>query len=350
MPLVSIVIPAYNIRDDLPRAVASICAQTLTDFELFLVDDGSTDGTAQVVDDLAAGDPRIIAMHQPNGGAPAARNAAIVRATGTYCYFCDGDDYAEPGMLQTMVQAAQANDAQMVVTSYFIKTYDRKDRFYHQQQNCPSDVCATKEAFRARSIELFDNNLLYTPWNKLFLRQYLVDNDIRFPATFWDDFPFVLHVVRDIERVVLMDQPFYHYIRRRAEAETAKYRPDMLDKREEENGWMLDLYRVWDMDTPQVREFLARRYIERVVGCLENIVNPNNPATAKERRAQAKALVGSDNVRQALRVAKPRSLYTRVMLWPVRWRWAWACLLECRVIGWVKRRHTLLFAKLKAGR
>ena len=72
-----------------------------------------------------------------------------------------------------------------------------------------------------------------------------------------------------------MSDKFYHFIRKRAESETAKYRSDMYDKREEENGWMEELFAYWGVDTPEVREFLARRYIERIIGCVENVTNRN---------------------------------------------------------------------------
>ena len=86
---------------------------------------------------------------------------------------------------------------------------------------------------------MFDANLLYPPWNKLFRADYLRKNGILFPETFWDDFPFVLAVVRDVERVGVLDTAYYHFLRARQESETARYRADMYEKREEEHGWML---------------------------------------------------------------------------------------------------------------
>ena len=82
---------------------------------------------------------------------------------------------------------------------------------------------------------------------------------------FWDDLPFNLDVMREVERVGCIDGHYYHFLRARAESENTKYRPDMYDKREEEHRWMNELYAYWNLDSPEIEEFLARRYAERLV-------------------------------------------------------------------------------------
>ena len=88
---ISIIIPVYNVVAWLPRAVDSLTAQTFSDFEILLVDDGSTDGSAELADKLALLDSRIRVIHQNNAGAAAARNTAIEVARGEFLYFMDGD-------------------------------------------------------------------------------------------------------------------------------------------------------------------------------------------------------------------------------------------------------------------
>ncbi|MBK6626062.1 MAG: glycosyltransferase family 2 protein [Flavobacteriales bacterium] len=100
-PLVSIVMPAYNTERYIEAAVRSVLAQTLTDWELIIVDDGSTDGTASVID--AFDDPRIIALHKPNGGIGSARNKALEVASGTYLCFLDADDVMPRRSLEARV-------------------------------------------------------------------------------------------------------------------------------------------------------------------------------------------------------------------------------------------------------
>ena len=95
-PLITVIVPVYNIKDYLPRCVHSITAQTYTRLEIILVDDGSTDGTGALCDSLAAEDERIRVFHKENGGSSSARNLALRHASGEYVGFVDSDDYLSP--------------------------------------------------------------------------------------------------------------------------------------------------------------------------------------------------------------------------------------------------------------
>jgi glycosyltransferase EpsJ len=177
-----------------------------------------------------------------------------------------------------------------------------------------------------------------------------MENNIRFKNTFWDDFPFNLDVVRDVERVVLMEEKYYHFMRARADSETAKYRSDMLEKREEEHGWMLDLYKYWNVNSDESYEMINRRYIERVIGCIENVTNSACTLSFKEKIQEIKNIITSENVKISLKVAKPNSLIMKIMLIPVKMKSAFLTYLEGVFISKVKSGNVKLFAKLKANR
>ena len=118
---VSVIMPVYNVENYVGRAIESIQNQTLTDWEFFAVDDGTPDNSGKICDEYAAKDPRIKVIHKENGGAPSARNVAIDKAVGKYMYFMDSDDWAEKTMLQDMVDLAEKNDLQLVVSGYYIE-------------------------------------------------------------------------------------------------------------------------------------------------------------------------------------------------------------------------------------
>lgn len=347
---VSVIMPVYGVEKFVGKAIESIQNQTFGDFELFLVDDGTKDRSGIICDEYAAKDPRLKVIHKENGGAPSARNVAIEQATGKYFYFMDSDDWTEPTMLEDMVKLAEENDAQLVVTGYYIDTYYSDTEYITQENSQPSQVFASQREFRENAHRLFDCNLLYTPWNKLYSAKYIMDNNLRFPQTFWDDFPFNVSVLRDVERVVVSDKKYYHFMRARAESETAKYRPEMYEKREEEHQWMVDLYHYWDVDNEEVREFLARRYIERVVGCIENITNPGCTLSPKEKKEEIARIIRKPLVQEMVRVAKPRSRMMKIMLSPIRSQNVWLTYREGCLISSVKRKNTRLFASLKAKR
>ncbi len=349
-PLVSVIMPVYNVEKYVGRAIESLLAQTMPDFELWLVDDGTKDNSGVICDEYAARDARITVVHKENGGAPSARNYAIERARGKYLYFMDSDDWTEPTMLADMTALAEQHGAQCVVTGYYIDTYYREDAFVTQKNACPDAVYPTKEAFRQACCPLFDHNLLYTPWNKLYLHSYIREHGLRFPQTFWDDFPFNLSVLREIERVVVSEKAYYHFLRARADSETAKYVAAMYDKREEEQGWMEELFACWGLDTAESREFLARRYMERWIGCVENITNRACTLNRCEKRETVRRMLDTDRVKKYLPVMQPRSTKMRLMLLPVRWHNITLILAEGRVISWVKTHAVKWFARLKAER
>ncbi|MDI9589514.1 MAG: glycosyltransferase family 2 protein [Acidobacteriota bacterium] len=351
-PLVSIVMPAYNVDGYVRRAVESMQNQTLRNFELLVVDDGSTDRTGQILDSLAGRDYRISVFHTENGGAPAARNHALDRACGTYVYFMDADDWAEPRMLEDMVSLASRSMLDLVVAGFYIDTYYGDEGEHSSEvKSRPNALYPTQQEFRAAAWQLFDQNLLYTPWNKLFRRERIEALGLRFRTTFWDDFPFVLDYIRDVERVGVIERPYYHFIRQRAESETARWRPEMYEKREEEHGWMLDLYRHWGLDGDAASmEVVQRRYIERLIGCIENVCNPSCQLSPKERIAQIERMITSERAQLAVTMARPRSKMMKAMLVPVRTKNAALAYREGQVISFVKRHNTRVFAFLKANR
>ncbi|WP_282742067.1 glycosyltransferase family 2 protein [Olsenella uli] len=352
VPMVTVIMPAYNVDRYVRRAVESLQHQVLEDFELLVVDDGSSDRTGQVLDSIAERDIRVTVYHNENGGAPAARNYALDHARGKYVMFMDADDWAEPQMLTDMVQFAEEHSLELVVSGFYIDTYYGKaDEHTVEVKSCPTRVFGDQREFRATAWRLFDANQLYPPWNKLFLRSRVEDIDLRFRPTFWDDFPFVLDYVRDVEKVGVLARPYYHFIRQRSESETARWRPDMYEKREEEHGWMLDLYRHWGLDgDPQSVEMIQRRYAERLVGCIENVCNPQCALSEREKLAAIERMITSDRAQLAVSVACPRSLMMQVMLAPIKSRNVSLAYREGCFISFVKRHNTRVFATLKARR
>ena len=342
--------PVYRVEEYVGKCIESIQAQTYENWELFAVDDGSPDNSGAICEEYAAKDPRIKVLHKENGGAPSARNMAMDIADGDYYYFLDSDDWAEPTMLEDMLRLAEENKAQLVVAGFYIDTYYNDVDKFSQEQRVEGVAYKSQREFRENAHKLFDKNLLYTPWNKLYEAKYIKDNGIKFENTFWDDFPFNVSVIRNVERVVVTEKMYYHFIRKRAESETARYRSDMYAKREEEHQWMLDLYKLWDVSSPESEEFIARRYIERVIGCVENVTNKNCTLSPAEKKAEIKKMISSERARWAVKTAKPNSTYMKIMLLPIKWNNATFTYWEGLVISKVKSSNTEMFAKLKARR
>lgn len=350
---ISIIMPVYKVEKFVAKAIESILNQSFKDFEFIIVDDGTPDRSGEICDEYAMKDSRIRVIHQSNAGAPSARNRAIEQAKGKYLYFMDSDDWAEADMLKNMYDIAENSNAQLVITGFYIDTFYSETEKYTQIQTEKEMFFENQQDFRQKAYLLFDKNLLYSPWNKLYSAKYMEEKNLRFPQTWMDDFPFVLSYIRDVERVSFSPEAYYHFMRARSESETAKYKRELYEKREEEHEWMKELYRYWEIDgelMEAAEEMICRRYIERIVGCIENVVNPSSKMSLKEQKKEIKRIIKNPEVSRTLKIAKPKSLYMKLMLLPIRFKSSFLCLIEGKFISKIKRNHTKTFAKLKAKR
>jgi glycosyltransferase EpsJ len=351
MPFLSVIIPAYNVERFLPKALESALRQTEADFELIVVNDGSTDGTGAVCDRYAARDARVRAIHQKNAGAHAARNAAIELATGEYLYFMDGDDWAEAGMFSAMRDIAERTRADLVILGFYIDTYHGEGAPSSQKKAHPDALYPDAASFRRAAAGLFDQNLLYPPWNKLFRASRVRAENIRFRPTMWDDFPFNLDYIRDVQTVAVDARAFYHFNRGLRASETSRYFPGMREKREEEHCALKELYEHWGMEAdPGARELIARRYVERTFGVLENIACADSPLAPREKRAAMGEIIRSGEVRECLEGAKPRSFYMKLMLLVIATGNSGLTYLLARTISYAKAHCARVFTYLKAHR
>lgn len=149
--LISVIVPVYNIPDCLERCVKSICAQTWENMEILLVDDGSTDGTEKLCDQLAQRDRRIRVFHKENGGSSSARNLGIREAKGEWLGFVDSDDWIEPQMYERLLKAALSSGVSMAQAS--------RDEIDEKGMRRP-DVCVPPKEEVTRSAEEFLRTLL----------------------------------------------------------------------------------------------------------------------------------------------------------------------------------------------
>lgn len=171
----SVIVPVYNVAAYLEECVNSILSQTFRDFELILIDDGSTDGSGEKCELLAKQDARITVVHQHNQGLSAARNTGIEMAQGQYFAFVDSDDYIEPEMFQRQMEASQRYDADLVMCRF------RKVDPYHNELKTKG--IAEEQVLshsNAMAMVMKDRQIKSHAWDKL-ARRHLFD-DVRYPV------------------------------------------------------------------------------------------------------------------------------------------------------------------------
>lgn len=354
---ISIIVPVYNVKDYIRKSIDSYLNQDFDKFEIILVDDGSTDGSELICDEYKKKFENIVVIHQENAGAHNARNAALKIAKGKYICFFDADDYAKENMLKKLYEIAENNDLDLVISGFFIDTYfNNKDYIilkylpYLSVEN-NVEVIKDKNKFRELAVLNFDNNMFYSPWNKLYKKSYLDKNSITFPITYRDDFPFVLSVIKNIENVAFIKDCYYHFVRKRSDSETQKFVKNLYEKREEEHGYMNDLFKYWGLlNNETALEVISRRYIDRLIECMVNLFSESADYTENDRKIIIKKMLQNENLNISLKYAIPKKSYLKIMYIPLKYKNITLCYLMSNFIHYVKKRNIKVFTLLKKNR
>ena len=178
--LVSVIIPIYNAENYLKQCLDSIVGQTLKDIEIICVDDGSTDGSAEILREYQEKDARITVIRQENAGAGAARNKGLDKAKGKYLSFLDADDFFEPDMLEEAYKSAEEDKADYVIFKsgqYNTETDEYNyPKWVFQEIHIPPYTPFTYRQLTRNIFRVF----VGWAWDKLYSREFVIDNNLRF--------------------------------------------------------------------------------------------------------------------------------------------------------------------------
>lgn len=217
MKTISVIIPVYNTEKELPKCLKSICDQTYKDLEIICIDDGSTDGSSQILDEFSMKDNRIKVVHQKNGGESNARNTGLKMASGEYIAFCDCDDWIDTDMYEILARELNCENIDMVGGSWYKET----DAYSQEIKNqLPvSDQAFTREELLKYLYKRDSYRGFAYMWNKLYKREILKDKfgelllfheDLRLGG----DVLYLAEVALNVKKAKYIDRAFYHYYQR----------------------------------------------------------------------------------------------------------------------------------------
>lgn len=220
---ISVIVPVYNAEKYLVRCIESVLAQSLPDYELILIDDGSLDNSGLLCDDFAKRDERIRVIHQKNGGAAAARNAGLDISAGEWIAFIDSDDLVHPDYLRVLYETAVMQKADVAACRY---------RSFHDESIIRFErtpIALSKED--AEAYWVGDRTGATVPWGKLYHNS--IFSGIRFPIGRIGEDEFVTYkILFGCEKLVVIDVPLYYYFVNRGGVSRSDYfkrLPDILD-------------------------------------------------------------------------------------------------------------------------
>ncbi|MBQ9662364.1 MAG: glycosyltransferase [Oscillospiraceae bacterium] len=225
-PKVSVIVPVYNICGFLPATLENIRAQTYRNLEIILVDDGSTDGSADICDQICNIDTRFQVFHRENGGVSVARNYALDLASGEYCVFIDGDDLVKPDYIRDMISVATSSEASIVICKIMWgQDHTLADFTAYQPENLPRKTDVPIERFR------YTNEFRhYTVSAGLYSRALI--GALRFDPEFsvGEDLLFFSRLLRKARNFAYIDASYYYATYRKDSATHAVYNPNQFSE------------------------------------------------------------------------------------------------------------------------
>lgn len=219
VPLVSIVVPVYNVEKFLEKLIYSLITQTYENFEVILVDDGSPDNSGSICDKFSVQDKRIKVIHKKNAGVSEARNTGIDAATGDFIVFVDGDDWLEPDAVAYYVSLITETQSDMAISD---KNFTTRDRI--QTENDCFEIWTSEKA----TAEFLYPRISIGCWNKIFRMDFLHRNNFRFTMKIsGEGMHFVVSAAQKANHVGIGHKKVYNYRLNNVNSAVTKYRLDM---------------------------------------------------------------------------------------------------------------------------
>lgn len=208
IPAISIIIPIYNVDEYLYRCLSSVACQTFKNFEVIMVNDGSTDDSADIAHGFDKNFKNFTLVHNEKKGVASARNLGIRLSKGEYIAFVDSDDYIDPNYLYRLYTAAKKNDADVSCCNYAL--YNIESGFMHSiKVRKPRKGIYTNTKMAKRTVS--DFSMRSYLWNKLWRRDLFVKYNIEFPEMYFEDIATTARLLYLANKVVAINKCLYYY-------------------------------------------------------------------------------------------------------------------------------------------
>lgn len=262
----SVIIPVYNCEKYLKRCIKSVINQTYKDFELILINDGSTDGSRVICKWAEEKDHRVIFIEQENKGPSAARNRGIEKATGDFVIFIDADDYIEKSCFRELQDFLQNNDVDILFKGF---------KFENQRTGEILDEVALskgvydKSEFHSIIKKLIDNDLFGYTWCKVIKTKIFVEFNLRFNINYslHEDLLLICQACEKVESIGVLDTTSYHYTKDEHTLCT-KFRNNMIENMEYVNEQVFSFYKRINIDN--IDKMIVQRAVFSIYLILKN--------------------------------------------------------------------------------
>ncbi len=290
MSKVSVIIPVYNTKKYLRKCVDSVLAQTYDNLEIILVNDGSTDDSGALCDEIAKGFNNIIVVHKENGGLSDARNAGIAVATGEYTCFLDSDDWMDEDCIEEALNEINSSYADVVVWGYHTDFHDENERVTSSRDVIPAQFVSINKIDENMDVDKLIGLCGYA-WNKLYKTEIIKNIEFAKGISLVEDILFNAEVMTEKVKVSFINKAFIHYIQRQRETLGTKYYPDYLELKLKAIEADEKILTAWNTPKKIVEKFTSNMYLAVSWSMLTNLLKSN--ASKKEKANKIKELINN---------------------------------------------------------
>ncbi len=211
---ISVLVPVYNVEKTLDRCLKSILNQTFKNYEVILINDGSTDKSGMICDDYVEKYDNFRVIHKENEGLGPTRNLGIIEAKGQYIYHCDSDDWLKENLLEKTYEAITKNDTDILVFGYEIFTEKNNDIIPYDKIAMSSRVIKNEKEVKSFFVSQYYNSfLVLSACNRLYKRSFLIENDLFFPPLRrCQDMAYSMLLFDKANSVTALEECYYCYI------------------------------------------------------------------------------------------------------------------------------------------
>lgn len=331
----SVIIPVYNARKTLSKCLNSVLSQDFTDFEVLLIDDGSTDDSYLVCDEFSLTDERIRVFHNENHGPSYSRNFGIENATGEFVCFIDSDDYIKDGYFSFMHKNAVDCGCDVLLSGFSLKEEngDEKDVYIPR-------AAVTKENIKENAVALKSTCLLDSPCNKFYSREFLNKNGLRFgEGRNYEDSFMNIKMLAYSPIIEVYPDCFYVYVQRMGSL-TKKYDSEKIERAKE-------TARLFKETVGSLNGYSDFFFIKSVISSLSDMFFKNSGVGRKKKKRLIKKEILSEEFIAASEKAKGISKADKLTVFAAKYLGPTGIYLYCKAVFLLKFKFRKLFLKVK---
>jgi len=301
--LISVIVPIYNVEAYLRQCIDSILAQTYTNIEVVLVDDGSPDNCGVICNEYMEKDSRVRVIHKENGGLSDARNTGVACSQGGYIAFVDSDDEVEPTFLHELAEAMQRANTQVAVCGV---------KYVYLDENPVRIVEKTAQARCGLSTSelllLIEDARIFNPaWNKLYDASLIKKHGLKFTGYHFEDVSFNIDYFAYVDGIAVVESALYRYNKRNIETLVTKYYPNLLRCMIDINARRRRLFERFSLDSEESRALLANLCSIYIGAGILNLYKRDNKENLKSRLKVFRSICANVQISKDMKLFVPRN-------------------------------------------